>query len=232
MKVISLLLIEDELAIRDMLRLALPTAEFQLRTAENISQATQQLLEHLPDLILLDWLLPGKNGLEFLKWLRQQELYKNIPVIMLSAKVEEENKLKGLLTGADDYVTKPFSPAELKARIKTILRRGLLISPAGEIKMDSLAINVDLCRAYAAGEPLALTPIEYKMLHFFMLHPDKTFTRDQLISHIRGGNVYIDDRTIDVQIRRLRNKLKPYGYHQWIKTVRGSGYYFSYETIK
>lgn len=226
MKKITLLLIEDEQAIRDMLRFSLPAIEFDLLEGENTIQATRILADHIPDIIIVDWMLPGKSGVDFIKWIRQQESLKNIPIIMLTARAEEENKIKGLLTGADDYVTKPFSPTELIARIKAILRRGPLATPVAEIKVGNLVLNVERCRVQIGDKTLALTPIEYKMLHFFMLHPNKSYTRDQLITHIWGINTYIDDRTVDVQVRRLRDKLSPYSHHHRIKTIRGMGYSF------
>lgn len=227
MKKITLLLVEDEEAIRDMLRFSLPTAEFNFLAAENATEATRLLADQTPHVIVLDWMLPGKSGIDFIKWIRRQEALQNIPIIMLTAKAEEENKIKALLTGADDYVTKPFSPAELIARIRAILRRGPLLAATGEIRINDLLLKVEQCRAYSGNTLLALTPIEYKMLHFFMTHPNKTYSRDQLITHIWGSNVYLDDRTIDVQIRRLRAKLKPSGHHQRIKTIRGVGYFFA-----
>lgn len=226
MKKISLLIIEDEEAIRDMLRFSLPATEFNIHDAENATEAMRILDRHIPKLIILDWMLPGKSGIDFMHWLKKQELYKDIPIIMLTAKAEEENKIKGLMTGADDYITKPFSPHELIARIKTVLRRGTLVSPQSEIKFKDLTLNLNKHEVSVNQQPLVLTPSEYKMLHFFMTHPDKTYTRDQLISRIWGSHVYIDNRTIDVQIRRLRDKLKPYGHQHRIKTVRGMGYLF------
>jgi two-component system phosphate regulon response regulator PhoB len=156
-------------------------------------------------------------------------MLKDIPIIMLTAKAEEENKIKGLMVGADDYLTKPFSPNELAARIMTVLRRGLIKSTSGEIKIDQLVLNTNNCHVLIGAHSLQLTPTEYKILHFFMLHPNKTYSRDQLISHVWGRNAYVDERTIDVQIKRLRQKLKPYGYHNRIKTVRNIGYFFSGE---
>ena len=224
MKAITLLLVEDESAIRDMIRFSLPVKEFIVYDAENVKQARQFLAEQIPDLILLDWMLPGYSGVDFIKWIKQQENYINIPIIMLTAKAEEENKVKGLMIGADDYITKPFSPKELIARIKTILRRGILISPTNEIKYRDLVLNMDKHIVSIAADSLDLTPVEYKMLLFFLKNPNKTYTRDQLITHIWGGNVYINDRTVDVQIRRLRDKLKKYHYQDIIQTVRGAGY--------
>lgn len=230
MKKITVLMVEDEAAIRDMLRFSLPATEFTLLDAENATVAMQWLADYIPDLILLDWMLPGKSGIDFIKWIKQQKLWKDIPIILLTAKAEEDNKIQGLMAGADDYITKPFSINELIARIKTIMRRGPLVSPTNQILMGNLALNIAKHQANIDGEVLKLTPIEYKMLYFFMTHPNITYSRDQLISHIWGGNIYIDDRTIDVQIRRLRDKLKPYGHQTRIKTVRGAGYIFSNET--
>lgn len=223
----KLLIIEDEAAIRDMIRFSLPSKEFELMEAESTTIATRTLADQVPDLIVLDWMLPGSSGIDFLRWIKQQNHLKNIAIIMLTAKAEEENKITGLMSGADDYITKPFSPAELIARIKTILRRSTLVSPNGEIKVRDLTLNVNNHQVSVGENILKLTPTEYKMLHFFMKHPNKTFTRDQLITHIWGGNVYIDDRSVDVQIRRLRNKLKDYQHHDLIKAIRGMGYQFT-----
>jgi two-component system phosphate regulon response regulator PhoB len=224
---ITLLIIEDEEAIRDMLRFSLPEHEFNLIDAEDTSKATKILADNIPDLILLDWMLPGRSGIEFIKWIKQQEILSNIPIIMLTAKAEEENKITGLMTGADDYITKPFSPDELIARIKTVLRRGLLVSPTNEIKVRDITLNVAKHQVQINNDIVALSPIEYRMLYFFMRHPNKTYTRDQLITYIWGGNTYIDDRTVDAQIRRLRNKLSDYQHQNIIKTIRGAGYQLS-----
>ena len=229
MQTISLLIVEDEEAIRDMLRFSLSATEFTLTDAETVAEAVRLLADHVPDLIILDWMLPDKSGIDFIQWIKQKETLKDIPIIMLTAKAEEAQKIKGLMTGADDYVTKPFSIAELTARIKAILRRGLLASPANEISVGQLTLNAAKHTVAIRGELLTLRPLEYKFLQFFLTHPDKTYTRDQLITHIWGGNVYVDDRTVDVQIKRLRSQLKPYQYHDLIKTVRGSGYLFSRE---
>lgn len=223
---ITLLIIEDETAIRDMLHFSLPD-EFELIDAEDVDKAMRRLSDYFPQLILLDWMLPGKNGIEFIKWIKQKEDLQDIPIIMLTSKAEEENKIKGLMIGADDYITKPFSPDELIARIRTVLRRGLLISPSHEIKYINIVINTAKHIVTIQNETVTLSPTEYKTLYFFMKHPDKTYTRDQLITYIWGGDKYIDDRTVDVQIRRLRDKLKKYDYHHLIKTIRGAGYQFS-----
>jgi len=224
MKKINLLIIEDEEAIRDMLHFSLKNADFNILDAESAEKAVLILKNKIPDLIILDWMLPGKSGIEFVKWIRNETLLKNIPIIMLTAKAEEENKIKGLMLGADDYITKPFSIDELIARIKVILRRGVLISPENQIKIGQLTLDVERHSVNINNNQLKLLPIEYKLFYFFMTHPNKTYTRDQLIDHIYGRNIYIDDRTIDVQIKRLRDKLKPHHYDTLIKTMRGVGY--------
>ncbi len=229
MKKIFLLVIEDEEAIRDMLRFSLPSAEFTLMDAETVAQAIRLLADHIPDIIILDWMLPDKSGIEFIKWIKHKEFFKDIPIIMLTAKAEEAQKIQGLMTGADDYVTKPFSTAELTARIKAVLRRGLIASPESEMAVGELTLNTLTHKVQVANETIKLMPLEYKLLHFFLTHPNKVYSRDQLITHIWGGNVYIDDRTVDVQIKRLRGKLKRYQYHHLIKTVRGAGYIFMKE---
>lgn len=229
MKMTSLLIVEDEEAIRDMLRFALPQQEFKLWDAETVAQAVRLLADHIPDLIILDWMLPDKSGIEFIKWIKRKDTLKDIPIIMLTAKAEEEQKIQGLMTGADDYVTKPFSTAELTARIRAILRRGIVASPENEFVIGDLILNAHNHSVQIRGERLELMPLEYKLLHFFLAHPNKTYSRDQLINHIWGSNVYIDDRTVDVQIKRLRSKLKPFHYDKLIKTIRSAGYMLSQE---
>src|SRR5580658_5277060 len=188
MQKLTLLIIEDEEAIRDMLRFSLPKNEFNLIDAENTSKAMKLLSHHIPDLIILDWMLPDMSGIDFIKQIRKQDIMKDTPIIMLTAKAEEDNKIMGLMVGADDYITKPFSPNELAARIRTVLRRGLIKSPSDEVKVDDLCINVNKCSVTIGSTMLKLTPIEYKLLYFFMLHPDKVYTRDQLINYIWGRN--------------------------------------------
>lgn len=227
MKKLTLLVVEDEEAIRDMLRFSLPNSEFNIIDAEDTSKATKILLQHVPDLIILDWMLPDMSGIEFIKQIRKQEMIRDIPIILLTAKAEEDNKIMGLMAGADDYITKPFSPNELAARIRTVLRRGLIKSPSDEIKIAEMCINTNKYSVTIGLTLLNLTPIEYKLLLFFVRHQDKIYTRDQLIDHIWGRSAYIDERTIDVQIKRLRAKLKPFGYHHYIKTVRSAGYIFT-----
>jgi two-component system phosphate regulon response regulator PhoB len=226
----TLLIVEDEEAIRDMLRFSLPHQEFQLIDAENTSKAMTILSNNIPDLIILDWMLPDMNGIDFIKRIRTIDCIKNIPIIMLTAKAEEDNKIMGLVAGADDYITKPFSPNELAARIRTVLRRGLIKSPSGELIIDDICLDTNKATVTIAKEMIHLTPIEYKLLHFFMTHPNKVYTRDQIMDVIWGRSAHLDERSIDVQIKRLRSKLKPYGYHDRIKTIRSSGYIFEKQT--
>lgn len=222
-----ILVVEDEAAIRDMLQFALTPAGFEIMEAGNVKEAELQIAKRIPDLILLDWMLPGMNGVDFTKQLKRDARTKNIPIIMLTARAEEENKIKGLDVGADDYVTKPFSPRELIARIKTILRRGVLVEPEGMIRLNDLCLNVNTHEVTVKDQQLQLTPAEYKLLHFFMTHQDRVYSREQLLTHVWGGDNYIDERTVDVHVRRVRSRLKPYGYEGYIKTMRGSGYQFS-----
>jgi two-component system phosphate regulon response regulator PhoB len=209
-----------------MLKFSLERNDFNVINAENIPQAEHVLMNTIPDVIILDWMLPGKSGIEFLKWVKKENYLKDIPIIMLTAKAEEDSKIHGLMSGADDYVTKPFSINELVARIKTILRRGILVSPKNEIKVKNMVFNVEKREVYIGTQLLKLLPLEYKLLHFFIIHPNKNYTRDQLITYIYGRNTYIEDRTIDVHIKRLREKLRPFKYDSLIKTIRGVGYCF------
>lgn len=226
LKKTNLLIVEDEEAIRDMLRFSLQRTHFTIIDVENTQQALRIFDHTIPDVIIVDWMLPGKSGIEFVQWVRKEKTLCHIPIIMLTAKAEEENKVKGLMAGADDYITKPFSTAELIARIKTVLRRGLLVSPDNKIQAGEILLDTEKNEVSIKNKLLELLPMEYKLLHFFMAHPNKTYTRNQLIDHIYGKTIYIDDRTIDVQIKRLRDKLRPYDYHHSIKTVRSVGYYF------
>jgi two-component system phosphate regulon response regulator PhoB len=220
----KLLIIEDETAIREMVKFALSPAGFSVAEAANITEAKQYLARALPSLILLDWMLPGISGVEFAKKLKRDALTKNIPIIMLTARAEEENKVKALETGADDYITKPFSPMELTARIKAVLRRGPLISPDDIISVHGLSLDVNTQNLSIQGQIVPLSPLEYKLLHFFMTHQDRTYSRAQLLDLVWGRDYAIDERTVDVHIRRLRNRLKDYGCDHVLKTVRGTGY--------
>ena len=228
---VDILLIEDEQPIREMIQFALGQADFTVLEAENAQQAFAKLAIQTPDLILLDMMLPQVSGLEITKKLKQQAETKDIPIIMLTARAEEESKVKALEMGADDYVVKPFSPKELIARIKAVLRRGLLLSPEGEMKLGKLCMNTNEKVISIAGEVLNLTSKEYKVLHFFLTHQGRSYNREQILNHIWGGVTDIDERTVDVQIGRLRKVLQPYGYAELIKTIRGVGYKFSLDDV-
>jgi two-component system phosphate regulon response regulator PhoB len=224
MKLIQLLIIEDETPIRDMIKFALNPMGFELIEASDSKEALVKLSLETPGLILLDWMLPGLSGIEFAKQLKKNPHTQNIPIIMLTAKAEEENKIKGLEIGADDYITKPFSPRELAARIKTVLRRGPLIQSDGMMQVDKLAINVNTNEVYIDNNLLVLTTNEYKLLYFFLTHQERIYSREQLLDQIWGKAQDINDRSVDVQVRRLRSRLEPYGCDKYIKTVRGYGY--------
>lgn len=219
-----ILVVEDEPSIREMLRFALQRAELQVAEAGDAQAARLKLAEARPDLILMDWMLPGVSGVELARELKGNALTREIPIIMVTARTEEEDRVRGLNLGCDDYVSKPFSFPELIARIRAVLRRTL---PGGESEKLSIAgLEVDAAsqRVSAKGEPVKLGPTEYKLLHFFVSHPDRVYTREQVLDRVWGQNVYVEERTVDVHIRRLRKALEPYGYDGLIQTVRGTGY--------
>ena len=226
----SILVIDDEPAIRDMLQIALDAAGFKVLLAEDAKQAYPIIIDTPPDLILLDWMMPGTSGIELLRRLRRDEI--NVPVIMLTAKVEEASKIAGLDSGADDYIAKPFSPRELVSRVKAILRRTSEESIkevifAGALKLDQLNRRVNI------GDTLiSLGPTEYKLLQFFLTHQDRVYTRDQILDNVWGRNVYLDERTVDVHIRRLRKAISIAGHENYVQTVRGAGYRFSIQLDK
>jgi len=222
----TILVVEDEAPIREMIRLALELAQFKVLEAENTAQAELRLAETIPNLILLDWMLPGLTGIEYAKQLKRNASLKDIPIIILTAKAEEDSKVKGLEVGADDYVTKPFSPRELIARIKTVLRRGPLVSTEDTVEFNGLLLNVATQAVTLHGKVIELSPLEYRLLHFLMTHPNHVYTRDQLLTRVWGADVYVDERTVDVQIRRLRQVLTQYGDVNPVQTVRGTGYKF------
>ncbi len=226
----KILVIEDEASIRDMLRFALERAEFRVSLAQDVPNGRLRIAEERPDLILLDWMMPGVSGVEYARELKSTPQTKDIPVIMVTARAEEEDKIRGLNIGCDDYVSKPFSFPELIARIQAVLRRSM---PGGEDERMAVAgLQVDAAsqRVTAKGEPVRLGPTEYRLLHLFISHPERVYTREQVLDRVWGQNVYVEERTVDVHIRRLRKALEPYGYHNMIQTVRGTGYRFSEKT--
>ncbi len=224
----QILIVEDEPAIREMIVMTLEMAGFDSLQAADVSEAHQQVVDHRPALILLDWMLPGdKSGIDFCRLLKNDELLSEIPVIMLTAKSEEDSKVHGLDAGADDYMTKPFSTRELISRIKAVLRRSNALSSDKPIEIGGLSLDPKSQRVIAAGKIVDVGPTEYRLLAFFMSHPERAYTRTQLLDQVWGGNVYIEDRTIDVHIKRLRTLLRPHKCDTLIQTVRGTGYRFS-----
>ncbi|MCU7834245.1 MAG: phosphate regulon transcriptional regulator PhoB [gamma proteobacterium symbiont of Taylorina sp.] len=222
----NILLVEDEKSIRDMIKFSLFNSDINLIETENVIQAQNAIAHKKPDLILLDWMLPGKDGVEFAKDLRANKKNANIPIIMLTAKSEEQDKIHGFSVGIDDYVVKPFSPRELIARIHAVLRRSGHIDKT-ILKAGDLEINSESHKVSYAGKKFAIGPLEYKLLYFFMSHTERVFSRDQLLDQVWGADVFIDERTVDVHIRRLRKTLSEFKSDGLIQTVRGSGYIFS-----
>lgn len=223
----TILVVDDEHAIADMICTSLELAGFHCLRADNAQQAHALIIDEKPDLVLLDWMMPGTSGLELARRLRRHELTARLPLIMLTAKGEEDNRIQGLDAGADDYITKPFSTRELTARVKAVLRRSSTTENEEPLIAGSLTMDRVSRRALGDGKPVELGPTEYRLLEFFMSHPERAYTRAQLLDHVWGGNVYIDERTIDVHIRRLRKALEPSNNDALIQTVRGTGYRFS-----
>jgi two-component system phosphate regulon response regulator PhoB len=221
------LLVEDEAAIREMLQFSLENAGFELMVASEVTAAKQQVKKQIPDIILLDWMLPGVSGIEYAKQLRKDKNTSNTPIIMLTARTEEDDLVMGLEAGADDYITKPFSTKELVARIKSILRRTKSDNSGDIITVKSLQLDPVSQRVSIDNNSINLGPLEYRLLNFFMTHPERVFSRSQLLDYVWGENVYIDERTVDVHIRRLRKVLSINSCDSLIQTVRGSGYRFS-----
>lgn len=223
----TILIVDDESAIRDMLRVALEMAEYHCLEAGDAQSAHSLIVDKKPDLILLDWMLPGTSGLELARRLKRDEVTANVPIIMLTAKGEEDNKVQGLDVGADDYITKPFSPRELVARLKAVLRRTETISSTDPIWVGELCLDPSSHRVTIEGVPVQMGPTEYRLLEFFLTHQERVYTRNQLLDHVWGGNVYVEERTVDVHIRRLRKALSPGHHDRYVQTVRGAGYRFS-----
>ena len=223
----KILVVEDEDAIRAMLMMILEQAGFIPIAAADAEEAQKALDNNVPDLILLDWMLPGISGVEWARRLKKETIYREIPIILLTARGEEEDKVKGLEIGADDYVTKPFSPKELVARIRAVLRRSGKIQGQAQINLGDLMLDTEQHRLSIGDKQLEVSPTEFRLMHFFMTHPDKVYSRTQLLDQVWGRSVYIEERTIDVHIRRLRKILEEYGREDLVQTVRGFGYRFS-----
>jgi len=223
----TILILEDEKALRDMVAFSLERAGYQVLKARDCSSAKALISESLPDLLISDWMLPGQSGIEFVKELRADEVLKELPIIMLTAKSDEDEKVHGLDVGADDYITKPFSKRELLARVKAQLRR----SPAKDdsfLSIGELSVNFASHEVTLQNEVLHLGPTEYKFLEYFVTNQNRVFSREQLLNRIWRNNSEVDERTVDVHIRRLRKALAVAGYDKFIHTVRGAGYRFSY----
>lgn len=223
----KILIIEDEQAIREMVCLALDQAGFECVQAADAGEAQRQILTGVPDLILLDWMLPGMSGIDYARRLRQEKLTQAVPVVMLTARTQEEDKVRGLDTGADDYITKPFSPRELIARIKALLRRTAPRASDEPVEVNGLTLDPVTHRVLAGERKLSLGPMEFRLLHFFMTHPERVHSRERILDSVWGTNVYVEERTVDVHIRRLRKALTSSGHERLIQTVRGAGYRLS-----
>ena len=223
----NILLVEDEAAIREMVQHALSRAGFETRAVADAVHADREIERCPPSLILLDWMLPGISGLEYARRLRRDDATRNIPLIMLTAKGEEGDKLSGFEAGADDFVVKPFSVKELVARIGAVLKRSTPAGADDPLEIDGLRLDPTSHRISCRGEPIRTGPTEFRMLRFFMSHPDRVYTRSQLLDRVWGRDVYIEERTVDVHIRRLRKALAAHGFDRFVQTVHGTGYRFS-----
>jgi two-component system, OmpR family, phosphate regulon response regulator PhoB len=223
----SILVVEDERAIQELIAINLEQSGQRAVRADSAEQALELIQTELPDLILLDWMLPGQSGLELARRLRGDNRTKALPIIMLTARGEEADKLRGLETGADDYITKPFSVRELQARIKAVLRRRAPEITDDVIEYHGLKLDPASHRVTGRGKDLTMGPTEFRLLHFFLTHPERVYTRTQLLDHVWGDHVFIEERTVDVHIRRLRAALTKSGQQTFVQTIRGSGYRFS-----
>ncbi|MDC9587791.1 phosphate regulon transcriptional regulator PhoB [Xenorhabdus sp. XENO-10] len=222
-----ILVVEDEVPIREMVCFILEQNGYQAIEAEDYDTAIRRLSEPYPDLVLLDWMLPGGSGTQLIRQMKRNNNTKMIPVIMVTARAEEEDRVRGLDVGADDYITKPFSPKELIARVKAVLRRLSPMEAEDIIDMDGLILDPSSHRVSSQGQDLEMGPTEFKLLHFFMTHPERVYSREQLLNYVWGTNVYVEDRTVDVHIRRLRKALEVGNHDKMVQTVRGTGYRFS-----
>jgi two-component system phosphate regulon response regulator PhoB len=223
----QILVVEDEAPIREMLKFALERADFRVALAGNAAEGRLRIADQQPDLILMDWMMPGVSGVEFARELKNNATTRDVPIIMVTARVEEEDKVRGLNIGCDDYVSKPFSFPELMARINAVLRRSTPGFDEETLAVAGLEVNAASQRVTAKGEPVRLGPTEYRLLHFFVSHQDRVYTREQVLDRVWGQSVYVEERTVDVHIRRLRKALEPHGFDAMIQTVRGTGYRFS-----
>ena len=222
-----ILVVEDEKAVRDMIAFGLRRAGYDVHEAEDCRAARARMVDARPDLMLIDWMLPDMSGVELTRSLKRSKDTEEIPVIMLTARAAETDKVSGLEGGADDYITKPFSPRELLARIQAVLRRAQPAGGGDLLEADGLKLNDSSHRVSSGESEISLGPTEYRLLHFFMSHPERVFSRGQLLDRVWGGNTYVEERTVDVHIRRLRKALEPFDLERLVQTVRGAGYRFS-----
>ena len=222
----KILIVEDEQAIREMVAFHLSRAGYDVVEAGDAREARQLLADERPDLALVDWMLPDISGLELTRMLKRDENYEDLAIIMLTARAEERDKVSGLEGGADDYITKPFSPRELVARIQAVLRRS---SVNADERVTAGVLEIDMAghRVLVSGKETRLGPTEYRLLQFLMTHPDRVYSRTQLLDRVWGANVYVEERTVDVHVRRLRKALSAENADRYIQTVRGAGYRFS-----
>ena len=227
----KILIVEDEPAIQELLAFNVMQAGFLALRASDAENAWQQIRGNLPDLILLDWMLPNTSGVVLAKQFRADARTKDIPIIMLTARGDERDKILGLESGADDYITKPFSPRELMARIRAVLRRHIPQMSEETVAAGGLELSPSSHRVTAKGKNIDLGPTEFRLLHFFMTHAERVYSRTQLLDQVWGTQVFVEERTVDVHIRRLRAALEPLGIDMLIQTVRGSGYRFSTSSL-
>ncbi len=222
-----ILVVEDEAAIREMLGYALMKEGYIFEEAADTEAARLVIERRKPDLILMDWMLPGTSGIEYARRLRTNVETRDIPVIMLTARGDETDKVRALDIGSDDYITKPFSTKELLARIRAVIRRTSQKETLEIVEIAGLRLDPETCRVSAGESIIDISPTEFRLLHFFIKHPEKVYNRTQLLDQVWGQNVYVEERTVDVHIRRLRKTLEPFGFDRYIQTVRSFGYRFS-----
>ncbi|MDZ7829389.1 MAG: phosphate regulon transcriptional regulator PhoB [Halofilum sp. (in: g-proteobacteria)] len=225
----TILLVEDETEVREMVTRVLSREGFDMLSAADAPEGWRRIAERVPDLMLVDWMLPSTSGIEFVRQCKRDELTAEVPVIMLTARAEENDRVRGLETGADDYVTKPFSPRELAARIRAVLRRTSGQDSEGMLTAGRLSLSTVLHRVYVDDEPIDIGPTEFRLLRFFMSHPERVYSRAQLLDQVWSREVFVEERTVDVHVLRLRKLLKPHGLEGAVQTVRGVGYRFSME---
>ena len=223
----KILLVEDELAIREMIGFTLSQAGFSYVEAGDTNQAEAELIQELPDLILLDWMLPGQSGIDFARRLRRDEATRDIPIIMVTARGEQEDKVRALKLAADDYITKPFAPEELVARIEAVLRRARPDAIDALVQVGGLILDPKSHRVFATDQVLELGRVEFRLLHLLMTHPDRVYSRAQLLDLVWGRNLHVGERTVDMHVSNLRKSLQPHGHDKMIQTIRGVGYRFS-----